>query len=145
MFRFLKTGLAGLTPEECDLLENYVLTWEIHGTMWLRDVDWTDNPDGYGAPWNDRRQARLDRVNGLRRRVREPLAALNEGLKAGKTAGEKVDALYAFWSVSTSRAPWRNRCAPRRTRAGPPGGGGDGPAVGDSLRHSGPVRGDSGG
>ena len=62
MFRWLKTGLAGLTPEECDLLENYVLTWEIHGKMWLRDVDWTDNPDGYGAPWNDRRQARLDRV-----------------------------------------------------------------------------------
>ena len=96
MFRWLKTGLAGLTPEECDLLENYVLTWEIHGKMWLRDVDWTDNPDGYGAPWNDRRQARLEQVNDLRRRVQEPLAALNEGLKAGKTAGEKVDALYSF-------------------------------------------------
>ncbi len=54
MFRWLKTGLAGLTPEECDLLENYVLTWEIHGQMWLREVDWTDNPDGYGAPWNER-------------------------------------------------------------------------------------------
>ena len=50
MFRWLKTGLAGLTAEECDLLENYVLKWEIHGRMWLRDVDWTDNPDGYGAP-----------------------------------------------------------------------------------------------
>ncbi len=25
MFRWLKTGLAGLTAEECDLLENYVL------------------------------------------------------------------------------------------------------------------------
>lgn len=44
MFRWLKTGLAGLMPEECDELENYVLTWEIHGKMWLRDVDWTDNP-----------------------------------------------------------------------------------------------------
>lgn len=60
MFRWLKTGLAGLRPEECDELENYVLTWEIHGKMWLRDVDWTDNPDGYGAPWDKRRQARLD-------------------------------------------------------------------------------------
>ena len=96
MFRWLKTGLAGLAPEECDLLENYVLTWEIHGRMWLRDVDWTDNPDGYGAPWNDQRQARLEQVNALRRRVREPLAALDEGLKAGKTAGEKVNALYSF-------------------------------------------------
>ncbi|WP_303437341.1 PD-(D/E)XK nuclease family protein [uncultured Oscillibacter sp.] len=96
MFRWLKTGLAGLTPEECDLLENYVLKWEIHGGMWLRDVDWTENPDGYGVPWNDGRQAQLDRVNGLRRRVRRPLARLAEGLRAGETAGEKIAALYGF-------------------------------------------------
>ena len=50
MFRWLKTGLAGLTAEECDLLENYVLKWDIHGQTWLRDEDWTENPDGYGAP-----------------------------------------------------------------------------------------------
>ena len=96
MFRWLKTGLSGLTPEECDLLENYVLTWEIHGRMWLRDVDWTDNPDGYGAPWDGRRQARMKRINQLRQRVRKPLAALDAGLKSGKTAGEKVNALYSF-------------------------------------------------
>nr|WP_326127012.1 PD-(D/E)XK nuclease family protein [uncultured Oscillibacter sp.] len=96
MFRCLKTGLAGLTPEECDLLENYVLKWEIHGGMWLRDVDWTENPDGYGAPWNEARQALLDHVNELRRRVRGPLSRLAEGLKAGETAGEKIDALYGF-------------------------------------------------
>lgn len=96
MFRYLKTGLAGLAPEECDLLENYVLKWEIHGGMWLRDVDWTENPDGYGAPWNEARQALLDHVNELRRRVRGPLSRLAEGLKAGETAGEKIDALYGF-------------------------------------------------
>lgn len=96
MFRWLKTGLAGLTAEECDRLENYVIRWEVHGKMWLRDVDWTENPDGYGAPWNDERQARLDEVNALRRRVREPLLRLAEGLKTGETAGEKVDSLYGF-------------------------------------------------
>ena len=96
MFRWLKTGLAGLTPEECDELENYVLTWEVHGNMWLRDVDWTDNPDGYGAPWDDRRQSRLDRVNELRRRIRGPLSDLYTGLKTGSTAGGKVNALYSF-------------------------------------------------
>ena len=96
MFRWLKTGLAGLTPEECDELENYVLTWEVHGNMWLRDVDWTDNPDGYGAPWDDRRQSRLDRVNELRRRMRGPLSDLYTGLKTESTAGGKVNALYSF-------------------------------------------------
>ena len=95
MFRWLKTGLAGLCAEECDLLENYVIKWEVHGRMWLRETDWTENPDGYGAPWDERRQARLNQINSLRRRVREPLAALAEGLK-GETAGEKIEALYSF-------------------------------------------------
>ena len=96
MFRWLKTGLGGLSPEECDLLENYVLKWEVHGGMWLRDTDWTENPDGYGAVWNEARQSRLEAVNQLRRRVRQPLARLTEGLKAAETAGDMVDALYSF-------------------------------------------------
>lgn len=96
MFRWLKTGLAGLTAAECDELENYVLKWEVHGKMWLRDVDWTENPEGYGAPWNEERQARLERINELRRRVRKPLLTLAEGLKSEETAGEKVDSLYSF-------------------------------------------------
>ncbi len=96
MFRWLKTGLAGLQPEECDELENYVLKWEVHGGMWLRDVDWAENPDGYGAPWTPAREARLARVNALRRRVQAPLSRLAEGLKTGETAAAKVNALYDF-------------------------------------------------
>ena len=96
MFRWLKTGLAGLAPEECDELENYVLKWEVHGGMWLRDVDWAENPDGYGAPWTQVREARLAKVNALRRRVQGPLSRLAEGLKTGGTAAAKVGALYDF-------------------------------------------------
>ena len=96
MFRWLKTGLAGLRPEECDVLENYALKWEIHGGMWLRDKDWTENPDGYGAPWKETQQKRLETVNELRRRVAKPLSELAEGLKTSETAAGKVDALYSF-------------------------------------------------
>ncbi|SFP72568.1 DNA helicase/exodeoxyribonuclease V, subunit B [Oscillibacter sp. PC13] len=96
MFRWLKTGLAGLRPEECDVLENYVLKWEIHGQMWLRETDWTDHPEGYGARWNDRQQARLEEINLLRRRVQKPLLQLFRGLKDGKTALDKVHVLYSF-------------------------------------------------
>ncbi len=96
MFRWLKTGLAGLTAEECDVLENYVLKWEVHGGMWLRDVDWVENPDGYGVTWTPLRETRLDQVNALRRRVQAPLSRLAEGLKDGETAGEKIGALYSF-------------------------------------------------
>ncbi len=96
MFRWLKTGLGGLSPEECDILENYALKWEIHGAMWTRDTDWTEHPDGYGNEWTDEQSARLRQVNALRRRVRETLLPLSEGLKSGETAAEKVEALYSF-------------------------------------------------
>ncbi|MFR0769638.1 MAG: hypothetical protein ACLSHO_08695 [Dysosmobacter sp.] len=86
MFRWLKTGLAGLTAEECDLLENYVLKWDIHGQTWLRDEDWTENPDGYGAPWNDRQAGRAAcRSIALRRRVGSRWQRLAEGLKTRET------------------------------------------------------------
>ena len=96
VFRCLKTGLAGLSPDECDRLENYVLTWDIHGGMWLRDVDWTANPDGYGAPWTEERQAVLTEINALRRRVSGPLTQLADGLKNAETARGKIDALYGW-------------------------------------------------
>ena len=47
MFRYLKTGLAGLTAGECDRLENYVIAWDVHGAMWVREEDWTANPAGW--------------------------------------------------------------------------------------------------
>ena len=59
MFRYLKTGMAGITAEECDLLENYVILWSIRGNMWLRDTEWTANPDGYGQEMTPERQQRL--------------------------------------------------------------------------------------
>ena len=95
MFRWLKTGLAGLTAQECDLLENYVLTWEIRGSQWLQEVDWTENPGGY-APWTEEQEARLEEINALRRRVQAPLSRLVAGMKAADTALGMVDALYSF-------------------------------------------------
>lgn len=38
--------------------------------MWLRDVAWTANPDGYGADMTPERQARLDEINTIREKVR---------------------------------------------------------------------------
>ena len=96
MFRWLKTGLAGLTAEECDLLENYVLKWEIHGRMWLNGKEWTENPDGFGAPMTDAHKALLKRINALRCRVAAVLEPMEKVLKDENSAGLKVDALYSF-------------------------------------------------
>ena len=96
VFRCLKTGMAGITAEECDLLENYAVTWEIRGNKWLRDEDWTANPDGYGRDMTEERTRRLEAVNEIRRKVRLPFLHLSEGLKAAETAEGKVKALYDY-------------------------------------------------
>ena len=96
MFRYLKTGMTGVTAAECDLLENYVIRWDIRGNMWLRDVPWTLNPDGYGLDMTEERTARLQEINRVREKVRGPLSALADGLKRRPTARDKARTLYEF-------------------------------------------------
>lgn len=96
MFRFLKTGLAGLSGQECDRLENYVLTWDIHGAMWIRDDPWTANPAGWKEEFTPEETARLEDINALRKRVAEPLRRLAEGLTAEKTARGKLKTLWQY-------------------------------------------------
>ena len=96
VFRCLKTGLAGITAAECDLLENYAITWEIRGNMWLRETDWIADPAGYGYERTEESTAALAEVNRIRRRVRDLLAPLSEALCTGEGAREKANALYTF-------------------------------------------------
>ena len=46
MFRYLKTGLANLTDDERDRLENYALTWDIKGGKWTAKAPWKMHPEG---------------------------------------------------------------------------------------------------
>ena len=79
LFGCLKTGLTGLAWDEIDRLENYAITWKIHGAAWERD--WVEHPDGYGIPVDEAAQMQLDELNELRARAIAPFAALRERLK----------------------------------------------------------------
>ena len=96
VFRCLKTGLAGLSMAECDILENYALKWEIRGAMWTRETPWSAHPDGYGEDWTDEARARLKTVNALRERVQGPFARLKKGVGGSGEAEQKVRALYGY-------------------------------------------------
>ncbi len=78
LFRYLKTGLTGLTDEERDLLENYVLTWDIRGGTWTREKPWDMHPEGYGLPFSPEQQALVERLDGVRRKVIAPLERLRK-------------------------------------------------------------------
>lgn len=76
VLRCLKTGLTGLSDEERDLLENYVLTWDIKGNRWTQEAPWTMHPAGYGQDWKDSDHALVAQLDGLRRTFIGPLERL---------------------------------------------------------------------
>ena len=93
---YLRTGLAGLTPEETDTLENYVLLWSLRGGAWTRPEPWRQHPDGYGAPDTDEAAARLAEINDLRQRAADPLRLLGAESHAAATAEAQAMALADF-------------------------------------------------
>lgn len=92
MFRYLKTGLTALAPEECDKLENYVLTWDIRGNKWNRE--WTMHPEGYGKEFREGDEEKLAELNSLREKVMAPLELLRKN--ETRTGRGDAMALYRF-------------------------------------------------
>lgn len=93
VFAYLRTGLTGMDPVDCDVLENYVLLWDLRGNAWVRDADWRMHPAGYEEHYAPEDQAVLTQVNRLRRWVAAPLQVFGEEAKAATTCHEQVMAL----------------------------------------------------
>lgn len=93
MFTYFKSGFSGLTPDECDRLENYVLTWNIRGSMWYRDEPWNMSQDGYKAPADE---IALEEINRIRDKGTAPLAQLRKKMYAAENNAGKLCALLEF-------------------------------------------------
>ncbi len=96
IFRCLKTGLWGIDSGDMDVLENYVLKWNIRGSKWTGEKDWDMNPDGLTGEVNDRGRETLALVNRLRREISAPLKTLQEEGKKAETGEEQAKVLYRF-------------------------------------------------
>ena len=95
LLQYLKTGLSGVKTDDADLLENYILTWNIEGKLWTKDDPWTLHPDGY-APVTEASSQRLCGLNRIRDEVRAPLVSLKEALSEARAGGEYAKVLYEF-------------------------------------------------
>ncbi len=97
VFRYLKTDLAGIGPEDRDLLENYVLKWNIRGEkQWSREEGWRMSPEGYGESMSERANEELERINELRTVAATPLIKLHKALEWAESATDKARAVYVF-------------------------------------------------
>lgn len=94
VFRYLKTGLAGLDSVEISKMENYTLIWNIRGDRWLSP--WTDNPDGISGRISGEGVRALVELNALRERLVGPFMRLNKALEDATDAAAMISSLYAF-------------------------------------------------
>ncbi len=90
---YLRTDLVGLSSDECDELENYMLMWQLRGSAWTDNTDWRLNPEGFTDKLEDSSREKLRSVNALRRRVSAPLLHFAENAKNAQTAAEQAKAL----------------------------------------------------
>lgn len=75
-----KSGFSPLTAEEADELENYAIEQGIDRSKWLTPFSKGD----------------AEKMEPLRLRLMSPVLALKGALRTAKTAGESVEALFAF-------------------------------------------------
>lgn len=93
VFGYLRTGLTGMDTADCDLLESYVLMWNLRGNAWIREGDWRMHPKGYEENYSPEDEEVLRRVNALRRIVAAPLKAFGEETDAASDGHSQVMAL----------------------------------------------------
>lgn len=93
VFSYLRTGLTGMSPDDCDILESYVLMWNLRGSAWTKEADWRMHPAGYEENYTERDRETLRRVNVLRRTAAAPLAKFAEEAAAAADGHGQVMAL----------------------------------------------------
>ena len=96
--RLIRTGYAGLSDDEGDLLINYAVAQGIRGNRWKRPFTW-------GA---DEERATAE---PLRERMMEPILALQEALRAAEDIGGQLQALWQLMEDVSAYARLERGCA----------------------------------
>ena len=94
MLRYLRSALSPLTPDQCDLVENYSVIWAIRGSGWKQT--WKSHPDGLSGIPGPESDQRLDQLNRLRELAVAPLETLQGKFREAKNVSDQVLALYGF-------------------------------------------------
>lgn len=104
MMRYLNTGLAGITREEAQILDNYIIATNTVGmdawnngfrkvpkSCWVRGKD----PE-LRKRQEERKRELLLQVNGIRSKVMQYLAPLQRAIANGADIWEKAKAIYQY-------------------------------------------------
>lgn len=93
---YIKCGVCHLTPDEADLLENYVKAWGISGRRWHDEYPWNMNPAGYSEVVSEADGELLITLNALRERIVTPLERLFRAFSTDADVETVTRALWEF-------------------------------------------------
>ena len=70
---YMRTGITGLSREECDELETYVFRWQLDERAWKRAGSWKQHPEGAGNLFREEDLKKLERINRSAKTLSGPL------------------------------------------------------------------------
>lgn len=94
VLRYLRSAMSPLSPDECDLMENYAVIWGIRGSKWTQDWSW--HPEGLSGKWDERTRELLQTIIAIRQTAIPPLTRLRDSFLHAKQVRDQVLAIYHF-------------------------------------------------
>ena len=91
----VKTGMYDFPSRSIDLFEEYMSTWNIHGTRFT-DGEWTMNPDGFAEDLSERGRSILSAANEIRASLTAALEKFFILLDAAKNVPDMCRAVYTY-------------------------------------------------
>ena len=93
---YMRTGITGLSREECDELETYLFRWQLNGQAWKRAGKWKQHPEGSGNSFQTKDLEKLERINRSAEALARPLWEFFRQAEECEDAGKHVRILTAF-------------------------------------------------
>ncbi|MBO6014488.1 MAG: PD-(D/E)XK nuclease family protein [Oscillospiraceae bacterium] len=85
---YMRTGITGLSREDCDELETYVFRWKLDERAWRRAGSWKQHPEGSGNAFQAEDSRKLERINRSAIALSAPLwDFIRAAEKCGDAAG----------------------------------------------------------
>ncbi len=96
MFRYLKSGLIGVSVDEVSLIENYVILNGIKGKKWLEEKWEYRAINNYNADMSEEEAETINKINEIKNRVLDPVIKLQNKIKGKKSCREICKNIYEF-------------------------------------------------
>lgn len=114
LLRCMKTGLAGFSPEETALLENYAFTWNLDKRQW--EQPFSLHPAGLAGKLDETAAQTLSRLEAIRVRLVQPFAALKTRAAEARTGADFCAALFAYLEETNVAENIRAACTAMRAQ-----------------------------